>query len=140
MRQLILVAILAAAFSTMQVYTQEKTETKEAGSDAHATKMVEVSKFHELLHPLVHDAYPDSNFSAIRKALPDLIAAAASIKNAKLPKELRSKKKEFRKISKSLLKQLETMNKRKAKLSDKELGDQFMEMHDTFEKMMELIE
>lgn len=120
-------------------YAQEKQEPAKQQHETQAVVVKELDAFHELLHPLVHEAYPAKDFAAIKKALPGLVDAAVSMKKASLPPKFAAKADIYKKHSKKLLQQLSTMNKMKAKLTDDELGKRFMEMHDTFESIMGLV-
>ena len=105
--------------------------------------MKEINEFHELLHPLVHEAFPRNDMESIRKGLPGLIAAASAMKNASartFPQEARSKRQKYERETKRLVKQLTDMNKKKKSLADEEFGAKFMQMHDTFEGIMKLTE
>ena len=131
--QLLSVTIILASTC---FYAQETMDAAKKSHGSDATSVKELDAFHELLHPLVHEAYPNKDYSTIRKAIPDLVTAAKKLKNASLPTELN--KKEFKKNSSKLLKELTALNKKKDKLTDEEFGKKFMEMHDTFESIMEL--
>lgn len=120
-------------------YAQEKTKPAEHTMEATTSLVKEVDTFHELLHPLVHDAYPNKDFAAIKKALPELITSATKMKNANLPKGLSSKRDQYKRGAKKLLAQLKELNKKKATLNDESLGKKFMEMHDTFESIMDMV-
>jgi hypothetical protein len=119
-------------------FTQEKKESGEQRQEMKPSTVKELDDFHTLLHPLVHDAYPNKDFASIKKALPGLIESATTLKNASLPKELSAKKNSFKKEAKKLLKQLTDLKKKQESLADETFGKKFMEMHDTFEKMMDM--
>lgn|ERR1041385_4740919 len=136
-RSFYLTAIFILAFCST-VYSQEKKDDGQEHHGMKASAVKELDEFHELLHPLVHEAYPNKDFEAIRKALPKLVESGMLLKKAALPKELASKKKAFTAKAKKLVKQLTELNKKKDTLSDDILGEKFMEMHDTFEELMDL--
>ena len=119
-------------------HSQEKAKEAPEDHTMKASAVKELNEFHELLHPLVHEAYPNKDFAAIKKALPELIESGTLLKKATLPKELVSKKKAFMTEAKKLMKQLTEMNRKKDTISDEALGKKFMEMHTTFEKMMDM--
>ena len=132
----IMTIVLFSGITTL--YAQEKKEVPETKSKAATISVKGLDEFHELLHPLIHEAYPEKDFASIRKALPNLVKAAETMAKATLSKEMTPKKAEYRKESKKLVKQLKAMKDRKDRLSDEQLGKQFMEMHDTFEGIMEM--
>ena len=128
-------------FSVTSMYAQDKTEKPKEQKGQHemeGTSVKELDAFHELLHPLVHDAYPKKDFETIKKGVPDLITSATVLTGVSLPKELSAKKSTFKKDAKKLVKQLKDLDKKGKALSDKEYGKKFMEMHDTFEKLMDM--
>jgi len=136
---LYLMVVFAFLIGSSLTFSQEKsapTEEKKSAMEMGGIK--ELDAFHELLHPLVHDAYPQKDFAAIKEALPNLIESATTLKSAKLPQSMSGKKKAFRTESKKLVTQLTQLNKKKDTLGDEEFGKRFMNMHDTFEKLMEM--
>ncbi len=116
------------------------TASRAQDSSADTNRVREMDEFHKFLHPLIHDAYPNNDFTTIRNSLPNLVRLATKLSKASLPDKKTLKKSEFRKETKKLVKQLTMMNKKKDKLTDQQLGKQFMEMHDTFEGIMEMLE
>ena len=138
MKQIRIVQIILLVLCCSVLYAQEEKATTEQKHEMEKTSVKELTTFHELLHPLVHEAYPAKDYGTIRKAIPDLIKSAAKIRTAKLPKEMKDKKKEFAGESKKLLKELKALDKKQNKLSDEQFAEQFMDMHDTFEKLMEI--
>lgn len=108
---------------------------KDAGTQKErAVTIQEVEAFHELLHPLVHQALPGRDAEAIRKGLPGLLAAAAAIQRADVPRTM-AKRNAFRKEAKVLQRQVEKLNKSKGRISDDELFRRFEAMHETFEAL-----
>ncbi len=105
-----------------------------------AGKVPEVDEFHKVLHPLVHDALPNKDYAAIREGLPALIESATKMSQAQLPEDLASKQKKYTKEAKKMLKQLRDMDRRKSKISDEALDKRFRAMHDTFEKIMGMVQ
>ncbi len=116
---------------------QEKKEATDTAAAKSPVRVAELDQFHKLLHPLIHDAYPNKDFATIRKALPDLVQSAEIMAKATLPQGI--KEDQYRKKAQKLVKELKAMEKKKEKLSDKKLGKDFMKMHDTFEGIMQLM-
>lgn len=63
----------------------------------------ELSKFHEIIYPIWHDAYPAKDYSALKSFVPQIRASVESINNVKLPGILRDKEAGWKK-------QLEELN------------------------------
>jgi len=138
--KLLFSAILTfALLYSPNLLAQEKSDTSAKHEHEEMGTVKEVDAFHELLHPLVHESYPKNDFATIRKAIPELLKSGKAMKSAKLPAELAAKKDAYAKISKKLVQELTDLNKKKDKLSDKEFGSKFMDMHDTFESIVDLV-
>jgi hypothetical protein len=105
-----------------------------------AGKVAEVDAFHKVLHPLMHEAFPAKDFAKIREGLPGLIEAAETMRNARLPEELKAQQAKYRKLGDKLLKQLKAMDKGKDTMKEGKFGKKFEEMHDTFEKINDLVQ
>lgn len=128
---------LIFAVSGLAVGQDKPAEAKEQASHKLPLKQLEV--FHDVLHPLVHDAYPNNDFDAIREKLDVLLEKAMAIDKAKLPRKYSGVKTEFKKQSALLVTQLEGMVKAASKIDDEFLGVQFVEMHETFERMIGIL-
>ena len=129
---MILVTVLLTATSSMFGQDKMKDEGK------HGFTMKQVKAFHDVLHPLVHDALPKGDFAKIRNTLDKLLVKATAIQNAKLPKALAGRKQEFDDACNTLVTQLEEMNAMKDKVDDDTLEKSFNEMHDTFEQLAQI--
>ena len=67
-------------------YSQTKIDPAEITS-----AVPELSKFHEIIYPMWHDAYPAKNYSALKSYVPQIKESVESINKAKLPGILRDK-------------------------------------------------
>ena len=130
-KRIIGIAVLAAVCSVAISWDQ---------SAYCAGKVPEVDQFHKLLHPLVHDALPNKDYTTIREALPELIESATTMSKVQLPDDLASQQKKYAKEAKKMLKQLRDMERRKSKFSDEALDKRFRAMHETFEKIMLMVQ
>jgi hypothetical protein len=101
----------------------------------HAFAMKELTDFHDILHPLVHDALPNGDYGTIRSQLDALLAKGKAILRAKLPPSLTPKRKELRKASNDLVKQLRELAAMKVAKDNASLERKFNEMHETFERL-----
>ncbi|MBM2840245.1 MAG: hypothetical protein HW412_773 [Bacteroidetes bacterium] len=132
--------LLALAVSITASFSQEKEEAKaEHKKGEHGLALKELTAFHDILHPLVHEALPNSDFATIRKGIDELLEKAMVIQQAKLPKKLLGRSKEFKKKAAELAKELQEMSETKDKVDDATIEKQFNEMHDTFESLAEII-
>jgi hypothetical protein len=137
----IMVLFVLALFVWQPASAQEgRHSDKGSGTEGTAAAIVkEVDGFHELLHPLVHEAMPNKDAGTIRKGLPALMASAAAIKNAHLPQSMQKKKTAFKNAARKLQAQVEKLNKTKSRLTDLELLEKFGQIHETFELIDNMI-
>jgi hypothetical protein len=56
----------------------------------------ELNKFHEIIYPIWHDAYPAKDYSALKSFVPKIKSSVESINKAKLPGILRDKEVEWK--------------------------------------------
>lgn len=111
---------------------QEKEQMEMQMEKGHHFAIKELDRFHDVLHPLVHDALPDNDFDTIRKNLDALMQEAEAIVNAALPEKYEAKKREFGVLAEALVNQLAGL---KETADDEELAMKFEERHGTFEQM-----
>ena len=136
MKTIVAFIIVALFTGTMAASGQEQAKPGE--KPVHSFAVKELKAFHDILHPLVHDALPKSDFGRIKKGLDKLLQKAIAIQKAKLPKELAGRKEEFKNTSNNLVTQLQDMVAMKDKVDDETLEKTFNEMHDTFEQLAEI--
>ncbi len=137
MKPLLIVAMVLALCSI--TYAQEKELHGEQEGMKHSFALKELDAFHDALHPLVHESYPDGDFDTIRAGLENLLDKAKAIEKAKIPKKLAGRRKEFQKQSKELVAQLNEMIEIKDVVDDEMLGTKFNDMHETFESLVHLL-
>lgn len=119
-------------------YAQEKQHGEQEGMK-HSFALKELDVFHDALHPLVHESYPEGDFDTIRAGLENLLDKAKAIEKARLPKKLAGRKKGFLKQSKELVTQLIEMIEIMGVVDDDILGTKFNDMHETFEGLVQLL-
>ncbi len=119
-------------------YAQEKQHDEQGGMK-HSFALKELDVFHDALHPLVHESYPEGDFDTIRAGLENLLDKAKAIEKARLPKKLAGRKKGFLKQSKELVTQLTEMIEIKDVVDNDILGMKFNDMHETFEGLVQLL-
>ena len=142
-----LTIILGVLLVSMATFAQEVKQDMQPESKhdmkqehkGHDFALKELDEFHDLLHPLVHDAYENGDFETIRAGLGDLVPKAVAIEKVKLPKKYDSRKKEFQKQAKLLVSQVKDLAQIKDKVDDEILGSKFDEMHETFEHLAGLL-
>jgi len=139
MKAILLSLLFLLVGTNLRAIAQESSEATHQKETAHRIALKELDDFHEMLHPLVHEAYPSKDYAAIRSAMPGLLKEGKKVAKAKLPKEFSGHKKEFTKHSRTLVAQLQALVKKNKTLTDEQYGEQFMEMHETFEAIADLL-
>ena len=138
MKTLIFTVMALLFVGTASVFGQK--EMKDEGKKSeHAFAIKELKLFHDVLHPLVHDALPKGDFGRIRSNLEKLLKKATAIDKAKLPKDLAGRKAEFKTKSGELVTLLTEMVSMKDKVDDDTLEKMFNEMHERFEQLAEIV-
>ena len=77
-------------FSGINVLCQQEEQIKETDS-----RVPELEKFHEIIYPIWHTAYPEKDYAALKSYVQEVNELADSIYNAKLPGILRDKKEKW---------------------------------------------
>jgi hypothetical protein len=75
--------VLALAVSAPALATPQSQETE--------SSVPELSAFHEVIYPIWHTAYPEKDYAALRKFVPEVKSGAEKIYAAKLPGILRER-------------------------------------------------
>lgn len=133
MKQILMIGCVLA-FSPVLVWAQAEVAPKEEhqGGEGHVFAIPEMDHFHEVLHPLVHDAMPEKQYDVVRGKLDELFTQAKAIRKSKLPAEMAPVKKEFRRSAERLVDQIRKLRKTSDNAKFEAL---FHEMHMTFEGM-----
>lgn len=135
----ILIAIVLTFVVTSGMLATAQEQKQEAKKSEPAFALKEMNVFHKMLHPLVHDALPNSDFTAIRSKLDTLLAEGKAIRQAKLPKKFAGRKEEFEKQSEELVSELKDLVSMKDIVDDATLEKLFNDMHESFESLGEIL-
>ena len=96
----------------------------------------EYNVFHDLLHPLVHEALPAKDFQRIRTNAADLVRRGDAIVRVGVPKgTAETHREEFRKELKKFKSALSRLQKDAKRGSDAQLEASFSAVHDSFEML-----
>lgn len=110
------------------------TSTVEA---QHAFPVKEYEAFHDVLHPLEHEALPQKDYARIRKHATELVRRGQAIvklgvpKTSKVPDEMKKELRKFRKALKKFSSAARTGN-------DDQLRITYTAVHDSFEQLAAL--
>lgn len=106
----------------------------------HGFSVKQYHEFHEVLHPLQHDALPKGDFATIRARSGELLKHGRSIVKLGVPKGTQADKvPTFKKELKKFDKALSTFKSDVKTGSDEQLKKSYSEVHDTFETLADLL-
>jgi hypothetical protein len=96
----------------------------------------EYNVFHDLLHPLQHEALPAKDFQRIRSNAADLVRRGEAIVRVGMPKATAERYREdFRKELKKFKNALSQLRKDAKRGTDAQLEASFSAVHDSFEML-----
>lgn len=113
-----------------------------AGSAARTTisAVKEYEAFHELLHPLEHDALPGKDFARIRTNAKELVKRGEAIVKLGVPAGTAEKNvTEFRNELKKFSGALKKLSRDAKSGSDQKLADSFSAVHDSYEVLVGML-
>ena len=100
----------------------------------------EYDHFHDVLHPLEHEALPSKDFARIRVNAAELVKRGKSIVRVGVPKGTAEKYTEdFRKELKKFKSALDRFKKHSQSGTDAQLETSFSEVHDSFEMLVGML-
>jgi hypothetical protein len=100
----------------------------------------EYNQFHEVLHPLEHEALPKKDFQRIRTNAPELVKRGKAIIQVGLPSGTPSQyHEEFRKELKKFDSALENLKKHAQDGTDAQVETSFSAVHDSFEMLVGML-
>ena len=126
-------SLICALFVASAIGAQEHGE----GHGGHNFPAPQFDRFHDILHPLQHEALPNNDFRTIRARAGDLYNAGRAILRLSVPRsatnaaELRRKRAEFSRA-------LSVYRRDARRASDAQLRASYERVHDTFEELAHL--
>jgi hypothetical protein len=132
------IVILCCILFFSWCYSQD--EKKHEISQAELTASVpELADLHEAIYPLWHDAFPNKDYTLIKRLLPQLDSLTARLDMAKLPGILREKQPAWDEGKKLLLGNLKFLHTAVAQNNQQGMLDQTDQLHASFERLMRTI-
>jgi len=144
MKRFTFIALLLVSFiagSSLSALAQEQqSEVKKHDEDSakHSFGVAEFDRFHDILHPLQHEALPNNDFKLIREKATELIAAGHALANHGTPDSVKQAAdyeaglKKFRSALKQYTRDAESG-------TDEQLRKSYTAVHDTFEELVDLL-
>ena len=100
----------------------------------------EYNTFHDLLHPLEHEALPAKDFQRIRSNAADLVRRGEAIVRVGVPKgTAETYREDFRKELKKFKSALSKLRKDAKRGNDAQLETSFSAVHDSFEMLVGML-
>ena len=96
-------------------------------------------RFHEVLHPLQHEALPQKNFAEIRRRSNDLLKRGKVIVSLGVRQAPKRNREEFAKVLSRFERALATLKADAKKGSDADLEKSFTAVHDLYEELDALV-
>jgi hypothetical protein len=106
----------------------------------HGFSVKQYEAFHDVLHPLQHEALPNNDFKQIRAKSRLLVKRGNAIINLGIPRGTsKDKRAEFRAEMRKFSKALARFNTDARKGTDNQLKTSYSAVHDTFEMLASLL-
>ena len=100
----------------------------------HSFGVKEFDLFHDVLHPLQHEALPNNDFQTIRARSSELIAAGRAITRLATPRRMH-KTAPYRKEMRTFRAALSRFGKDASAGTDEQLTESYTAVHDSFERL-----
>jgi hypothetical protein len=100
------------------------------------SEVPELTAFHEIIYPIWHTAYPEKDYAALRKYVPEINRLAAPIYTAKLPGILREKEAKWKEGVATLKKAVDDYNKAASGKDDQALLSAAEALHAKYEALV----
>ncbi|HSW56560.1 MAG TPA: hypothetical protein VLH59_15870 [Ignavibacteriaceae bacterium] len=128
---LILILTLLLAFP---FFAQDDQHSSEIDSS-----VPELFKYHEVIYPIWHTAYPEKNYEMLKEMVTDVNSGAEKIYSAQLPGILRDKQEEWDKGVAKLRSSVEKYNKAMLGTDEPEMLLAAEDLHSDFEMLVRII-
>lgn len=116
------------------------TLSNSAAGGSELPKVKEYEEFHDVLHPLEHEALPKKDFARIRADAGELVKRGEAIVKLGVPAGMAEKNvAEFRKELEKFSESLKTFSKHAKSGSDEEVKESFSAVHDSFEMLWGMV-
>ena len=143
MKQPILAALLAVAATILLSYAAPLAHARGAlvpASTEHGWSVKEYELFHDILHPLEHEALPQGDFKRIRAEARELATRGQAIVNLGVPDGVDEKYlADFRAELKRFNEALTRFSRDATSGTDEQLKESYTAVHDSFEMLAAML-
>jgi hypothetical protein len=123
-------------FFSSFVYCQENDSSLVAESKS---QVLALTKFHEVIYPLWHTAWPEKNINMLIDLLPEIETLSSEVIAAKLPGILREKQEAWDKSIKELQSIIQEYKIATAPIDSQKLLNSAEQLHSQYEKLVRII-
>ena len=109
------------------------------GAVQHGFQITEYELFHDVLHPLQHEALPEEDFQRIRTMANELVTRGRAIVKLGLPQAPNTNRREFAKSLREFDRALARFKRDAKAKNDTKLKKSYIAVHDSFEKLADLV-
>lgn len=134
MKKLFIFFILLSLFSSPLILAQTEIDPSELTSS-----VPELSDFHEIIHPMWHNAYPSKDYDALKGFVPQIKTSVESINGVKLPGILRERETEWKKQLDELNLAAQNYYDAVSKNDHEALLEAAENLHSAYERMVRVI-
>ncbi|MGH9943947.1 MAG: hypothetical protein ACRD9R_16500 [Pyrinomonadaceae bacterium] len=131
-------SLLPAARAGAQQQQHSGEQHSEAKKKKHGFGVEEFDKFHDVLHPLQHEALPKNDLQTIRAKSADLVGSGHALAKLGTPQGV-TKTTDYEDGLKKFKEALDAYEKDAKSGSDEQLRTSYIAVHDTFEGLVDLL-
>lgn len=137
MKNISIIIIVLIIF--MGLYSTVKAQNKDVVVSETKSEIPELSKFHEVIYPLWHTAWPEKNIGMLIELLPEIEKLSADVMKAKLPGILREKQIAWEKGINELNTIIDEYKSATAPVDSQKLLDAAERLHSQYERLVRTI-
>jgi hypothetical protein len=126
-------------FATLCILTLGVPRAATNAALQHGFQIKEYELFHDVLHPLQHEALPQEDFQRIRSMANELVTRGKAIVKLGLPQAPNANRREFAKSLREFDRALARFKIDARAKNNSKLKKSYIAVHDSFEKLADLV-
>lgn len=131
--------ILTILLSVLAIWNIGRSQEKETAIEEIKAEVPELSKFHEVIYPLWHTAWPEKNLKMLVELLPEIENLSTGVMKAKLPGILREKQSAWNNGLKDLGKIVSEYKSATSPIDSQKLLGAAEQLHTQYERLVRVI-
>ncbi len=132
------VSMLPALAQQQQQQPHAQHTTKDSAAEDHGFGVREYTEFHDVLHPLQHEALPKNDFKTIRAKASELTTAGSAVMKLGVPKGVADAA-QFKKAMRKFRSSLAKFKADAVSDGDAQLKTSYLAVHDSFESLAAML-